>query len=315
MAQGGRSIVIPHLGRVEGHGGIFVKIVGDTVHEVNMDIFEGSRYYEALLKGKHFLEVQGIITRVCAICSANHTVAALTALEKALGVEPVAAHPPPARAAGAGRHHRVARPARVRPGAAGLPGLRLRDHHGGQVPGGGGLRPQAQAARQPHPGAGRRARHPPHQHPGGRLRTAARARGLHGDPHELAAALDPLHGHGRAGGGHRGARLGGPADGLRRAAALRGGLPLPRRAAVHLARRAVPGRALPSTWCASSRSSTRTPSTRPWPRARPTWSARWPASSCGATSCRAAPARPSSACSRRAWWTTCCSTPGPSWSS
>ncbi len=83
-----RTITIPHLGRVEGHGGIFVKIVGDTVHEVNMDIYEGSRYYEALLRGKHFLEVQGIITRVCAICSANHTVAALTALENALGIEP-----------------------------------------------------------------------------------------------------------------------------------------------------------------------------------------------------------------------------------
>jgi sulfhydrogenase subunit alpha len=87
MSQSARSIVIPHLGRVEGHGGIFVKIVGNAVHEVNMDIFEGSRYYEALLKGKHFLDVQGIITRVCAICSANHTVAALTALEEALGIK------------------------------------------------------------------------------------------------------------------------------------------------------------------------------------------------------------------------------------
>jgi sulfhydrogenase subunit alpha len=86
VASSSRSIVIPHLGRIEGHGGIFVKIVGDTVHEVNMDIFEGSRYYEALLVGKHYLEVQGIITRVCAICSASHTVAALTALEKALGI-------------------------------------------------------------------------------------------------------------------------------------------------------------------------------------------------------------------------------------
>jgi len=83
----GRTITIPHLGRVEGHGGIHVKIVGDVVHEVDMDIFEGSRYYEALLKGRHFLEVQGIICRVCAICSASHTVAALTAIEKALGVD------------------------------------------------------------------------------------------------------------------------------------------------------------------------------------------------------------------------------------
>lgn len=83
----GRTITIPHLGRVEGHGGIYVKISGDRIEDVNMDIHEGSRYYEALLKGKHFLEVQGIITRVCAICSSSHTVAALTALEKALDVQ------------------------------------------------------------------------------------------------------------------------------------------------------------------------------------------------------------------------------------
>jgi sulfhydrogenase subunit alpha len=87
MKPAGRTVTVSHLGRVEGHGGIFVKIVGDVVHEVNMDIFEGSRYYEALLKGKNFLEIQGIITRVCAICSASHTVAALTAIEKALGIE------------------------------------------------------------------------------------------------------------------------------------------------------------------------------------------------------------------------------------
>ncbi len=81
-----RTITIPHLGRVEGHGGIFVKVVGDTVADVNMDIHEGSRYYEALLVGKSYLDVQGIITRVCAICSADHTVAALRALESALGI-------------------------------------------------------------------------------------------------------------------------------------------------------------------------------------------------------------------------------------
>lgn len=90
MIAPGRTIAIPHLGRVEGHGGIFVKIVKNVVHDVSMDVFEGSRYYEALLKGKHFLEVQGIITRVCAICSASHTTAALTAIENALGVEQTA---------------------------------------------------------------------------------------------------------------------------------------------------------------------------------------------------------------------------------
>ena len=81
-----RTVTIPHLGRVEGHGGIHVTLEGARLTEVNMDIHEGSRYYEKLLVGKDFREVQGIITRVCAICSADHTVAALEALENALDI-------------------------------------------------------------------------------------------------------------------------------------------------------------------------------------------------------------------------------------
>ena len=82
-----RTVTIPHLGRVEGHGGIHVTLEGTRVTDVNLDIHEGSRFYEKLLVGKHFRDVQGIITRVCAICSADHTVAALAALENALGVK------------------------------------------------------------------------------------------------------------------------------------------------------------------------------------------------------------------------------------
>jgi len=81
-----RTVTIPHLGRIEGHGGIRVTLANARVTEVNLDIHEGSRYYEKLLVGKDFRDVQGIITRVCAICSADHTIAALAALESALGV-------------------------------------------------------------------------------------------------------------------------------------------------------------------------------------------------------------------------------------
>jgi len=87
MDPAARTVTISHLGRVEGHGGIRVRVAGDVIVEVTLDVFEGSRYYEALLRGRHYTEVQGIITRVCAICSASHTVAALGALEAALGVE------------------------------------------------------------------------------------------------------------------------------------------------------------------------------------------------------------------------------------
>ncbi len=82
-----RIISIPHLGRVEGHGGIEVEIENGKVTRVNMDIFEGSRFYEMLIVGKKFTEVSAIVSRVCGICSAGHTLTSQMASENALGIK------------------------------------------------------------------------------------------------------------------------------------------------------------------------------------------------------------------------------------
>lgn len=81
-----KKIGIDHLGRVEGHGGIHVEIESGKVSKVNMDIYEGSRFYEELIVGKHYEEVAGIVSRICAICSADHLLASQMATEKAFGV-------------------------------------------------------------------------------------------------------------------------------------------------------------------------------------------------------------------------------------
>lgn len=83
-------ITIDHLYRVEGHGGIRVTVGTAGVESCEMDIFEGARFYELLLLGRHHDEVPGIVSRVCAICSAGHTLCALMAVERALGI-----HTPP----------------------------------------------------------------------------------------------------------------------------------------------------------------------------------------------------------------------------
>jgi sulfhydrogenase subunit alpha len=82
-----KSIVIDHLCRVEGHGGITVKIENGKVAEVNMDIFEGPRFFEPLVVGRTYDEVAPILMRICAICSAAHTAASLMAVEDAFGIE------------------------------------------------------------------------------------------------------------------------------------------------------------------------------------------------------------------------------------
>jgi len=81
-----KSVVIDRICRVEGHGGITVKIEDGHVTEVNMDIFEGPRFFEPLVVGRTYDEVAPILMRICAICSGTHTAASLMAVEDALSI-------------------------------------------------------------------------------------------------------------------------------------------------------------------------------------------------------------------------------------
>ena len=82
-----KSIVIDHLCRVEGHGGITVDIKDGKAVKVNADIFEGSRFFEPLIIGRYYNEIPSILSRICAICSAVHTITSLKAVENAFGVK------------------------------------------------------------------------------------------------------------------------------------------------------------------------------------------------------------------------------------
>lgn len=82
-----RTIKIDHLYRVEGHGGIRVELDGKKLLDVKMEIFEGSRFFEALIRGKHYNYVPLIMSRICAICSASHRTVAIRAVENAIGLE------------------------------------------------------------------------------------------------------------------------------------------------------------------------------------------------------------------------------------
>jgi sulfhydrogenase subunit alpha len=81
-----RTISVDHLTRVEGHGGITVVLDGNEISKVDFDIFEGIRLFEGLVRGRSIEDVTQIVSRICAICSTNHTVTSMHALENALGV-------------------------------------------------------------------------------------------------------------------------------------------------------------------------------------------------------------------------------------
>ncbi len=79
-------IEIHEITRVEGHGNIVIDVKKGAVREVRLEIIESPRFFEAIVRGRHYREVPHIISRICGICSASHTCASLKAVESALGI-------------------------------------------------------------------------------------------------------------------------------------------------------------------------------------------------------------------------------------
>jgi sulfhydrogenase subunit alpha len=81
-----RTVIVDYLARVEGEGGLYVKVKGDRVVDVKLKIFEPPRFFEALLRGRAFTEAADITARICGICPIAYQMSAVHALENALGV-------------------------------------------------------------------------------------------------------------------------------------------------------------------------------------------------------------------------------------
>ncbi len=81
------DVDVHHLTRVEGHGNIHVKVKNGKLLEARWDVVETPRYFEVMLKGKHYSSAAPLTARICGICSFSHTLASLRATEAAFGVE------------------------------------------------------------------------------------------------------------------------------------------------------------------------------------------------------------------------------------
>jgi len=81
------NIDVHHLTRVEGHGDIRVKVEKGKLLEASWEVIETPRYFEVMLKGKHYTSAGILTARICGICSIGHCLASLRATEQAFGVE------------------------------------------------------------------------------------------------------------------------------------------------------------------------------------------------------------------------------------
>ena len=81
------NIDVHHLTRVEGHGNIVVNVRNGVIEKCEWQVPEAPRFFEAMVRGRHYSEVARITSRICGICSVGHTLASVKATEAALGIE------------------------------------------------------------------------------------------------------------------------------------------------------------------------------------------------------------------------------------
>ncbi|HER34922.1 MAG TPA: Ni/Fe hydrogenase subunit alpha [Halothiobacillaceae bacterium] len=80
-------INVHHLTRVEGHGNIVVNVTNGTVEKCQWQVPEAPRFFEAMVRGRRWDDIQTIVSRICGICSITHSLASTKAVEDALGLE------------------------------------------------------------------------------------------------------------------------------------------------------------------------------------------------------------------------------------
>jgi len=81
------SVDVHHLTRVEGHGNIVVRVRNGKLEEARWDVVETPRFFEVMLKGKHYTTAGILAARICGICSISHCLASVRATERAFGVD------------------------------------------------------------------------------------------------------------------------------------------------------------------------------------------------------------------------------------
>jgi coenzyme F420-reducing hydrogenase alpha subunit len=80
------DINVHHVTRIEGHGNIVVRARDGAVQKVQWQVPEAPRFFEAMVRGRSYQDIQTITSRICGICSVTHSLAATKAIEDAMRI-------------------------------------------------------------------------------------------------------------------------------------------------------------------------------------------------------------------------------------
>jgi sulfhydrogenase subunit alpha len=86
LTQGDHVLHVDTLARVEGEGAMHVVVSDGLVADVELQIFEPPRFFEAFLRGRAWTEPPDITARICGICPVAYQMSACLAIEDACGV-------------------------------------------------------------------------------------------------------------------------------------------------------------------------------------------------------------------------------------
>jgi len=81
------QINVHHVTRLEGPGNIVVNIRNGTIEKCQWQVPEAPRFFEAMVRGRRWDDIQTIVSRICGICSITHSLASTKAVEDALGLQ------------------------------------------------------------------------------------------------------------------------------------------------------------------------------------------------------------------------------------
>ena len=81
-----RTLHVGALARVEGEAAMHVQVRNGRVRDVQLQIYEPPRFFEAFLRGRAFTEPPDITARICGICPVAYQMSACRAIEDACGV-------------------------------------------------------------------------------------------------------------------------------------------------------------------------------------------------------------------------------------
>ena len=81
-----RTLMVKALARVEGEGGMVVRVRDGIVQDVELSIYEPPRFFEAFLRGRRFTEPPDITARICGICPVAYQMSSCLAMEDLCGV-------------------------------------------------------------------------------------------------------------------------------------------------------------------------------------------------------------------------------------